>query len=60
MWDPQFKKRLNFYPLGIVIVEYTIPGDVQYIVVSGTNSRLYTRYEPLMEFLSSHTGYEMA
>ena len=42
------------------LVEYTIPGEEQSIVVSGTNSRLYTRYEPPMEFLSSNTGYEMA
>ena len=42
------------------LVEYTIPGDEQYLVVSGSNSRLYTRYNPPMAFLSSNTGYEMA
>ena len=42
------------------LVEYTMPGDEQCIIVSGSNSRLYTRYEPPMEFLSSNTGYEMA
>ena len=42
------------------LVDYTIPGDEQSIVVSGSSSRLYTRYEPPMKFLSSNTGYEMA
>ena len=42
------------------LVEYTMPGDEQSIVVSGSNSRLYTRYDPPLEFLSSNTGYEMA
>ena len=42
------------------LVEYTIPGDEQRLVVSGSNSRLYTRYNPPMEFLSSNAGYEIA
>lgn len=42
------------------LIEYTIPGDEQCIVMSGSESRIYTRYNPPMEFLSSKTGYEMA
>ena len=42
------------------LVDYSIPGDEQSIVISGSSSRLYTRYEPPMKFLSSNTGYEMA
>ena len=42
------------------LVDYSIPGDEQSIVISGSSSRLYTRYEPAMKFLSSNTGYEMA
>ena len=43
------------------LVDYTIPGDEQTIVISGSSSRLYTRYEPPMEFLASNNiGYEMA
>ena len=42
------------------LIEYTIPGDEQYLVISDSKSRLYTRYDPPMEFLASHAGYEMA
>ena len=42
------------------LVEYTIPGDEQCIVVSDCKSRMYTRYDPPMEFLSSNAGFEMA
>ena len=42
------------------LVDYSSPGDEQYIIVSGSSSRLYTRYEPSMEFLSSNAGYEIA
>ncbi len=43
------------------LVEYTIPGDEQRLIVSGSDSRLYTSYNPPMEFLSSNgVGYEMA
>ena len=42
------------------LVDYTIPGDEQCLVISGSTSRLYTRYDPPMEFLSSKAGYEMA
>ena len=42
------------------LVDYSSPGDQQYIIVSGSSSRLYTRYEPPMEFLPSNAGYEIA
>ncbi len=43
------------------LVENTIPGDEQRLIISGNNSRLYSRYNPPMEFLSpSNAGYEMA
>ena len=42
------------------LVEYTIPGDEQCIVVSDSKSRMYTRYDPPMEFLASNAGFEMA
>ena len=42
------------------LVEYTIPGDGQCIVVSDSKSRMYTRYDPPMEFLASNAGFEMA
>ncbi len=42
------------------LVDYSSPGDEQYIIVSGSSSRLHTRYEPPMEFLSSNAGYEIA
>ena len=34
--------------------------DEQYLIVSGSNSRLYTRYNPPLEFQSLNTGYELA
>ena len=42
------------------LVEYTIPGDEQCLVISDSKSRMYTRYDPPMEFSASHAGYEMA
>lgn len=42
------------------IIGYTIPGDEQCLIISGSESRLYTRYNPPMEFLASKDGYEMA
>ena len=42
------------------LVEYTIPGDQQCLVISDSKSRLYTRYDPPLEFLASNAGYEMA
>ena len=42
------------------LVEYSIPGDEQYLVISDSKSRMYTRYDPPMEFLASNAGYEMA
>lgn len=43
------------------LVESTVPGDEQHLIISGTNSRLYSRYNPPMEFLSSsNAGYEIA
>ena len=42
------------------LIDYSSPGDQQYIIVSGSSSRLYTRYEPPMEFLPSNAGYEIA
>ena len=43
------------------LVEYTLPGDEQRLIVSGANSRLHIRYNPPMEFLSSsNAGYEIA
>ena len=32
------------------LVDYTIPGDEQCLVISGSTSRLYTRYDPPMGF----------
>ena len=34
--------------------------DEQYLIVSGSNSRLYTRYNPPLEFQSLNTSYELA
>ena len=42
------------------LVEYTIPGDEQCFVISDSKSRMYTRYDPPMEFLASDAGFEMA
>ena len=42
------------------LVEYSMPGDGQYLVISDSKSRMYTRYDPPMEFLASNAGYEMA
>ena len=43
-------------------VEHIVPGDdnEEYLVVFGSNSRLYTRYNPPLEFLSSNACYELA
>ena len=44
------------------LVETIAPGDndEQYLIVSGSNSRLYTRYNPPLEFQSSNAGHELA
>ncbi len=43
------------------LVEYTIPGDGQQLMVYGPDSRLYTTFNPPMEFSSSSNGgYEIA
>ena len=42
------------------LIEYTIPGDEQCLIISGSKSRLYKRYDPPMMFLASNAGYEMA
>ncbi len=42
------------------LVEYATPGDEYYLIMSGSGSRLYTRYNPPMEFDSSNAGYEMS
>ena len=43
------------------LVDNSKPGDVEYITVSGTNSRLFTRFNPPMVFDSeANSGYEIA
>ena len=40
---------------------HTIPGDEQHLIMSGSDSRLYSIYNPPMEFLSSsNSGYDIA
>ena len=44
-----------------LLVDNSKPGDVEYITVSGTNSRLLTRFNPPMVFDSAaNSGYEIA
>ena len=50
--------ELNFTQL---LVDSSKPGDVEYITVSGTNSRLFTRFNPPMVLDSAaNSGYEIA
>ena len=43
------------------LVNNSKPGDVEYITVSGTNSRLFTRFSPPMVFdPDANSGYEIA
>ena len=50
--------ELNFTQL---LVDNSKPGDVEYITVSGTNSRLFTRFNPPMVLDSAaNSGYEIA
>ncbi len=42
------------------LVDYMMPGDEQCLIISDSKSRMYTRYDPPMEFLASNAGYEMA
>ena len=42
------------------LVEYTIPGEEQYLIVSGSGSRLRTSYNPPLVFDSSDAGYEIS
>ena len=44
-----------------LLVDNSKPGDVEYITISGTNSRLFTRFNPPMELdPSANSGYEIA
>ena len=50
--------ELNF---GQQLVDNSKPGDVEYITVSGTNSRLFTRFNPPLVFdPTENSGYEIA
>ena len=52
------EKELTFTQL---LVDNSKPGDVEYITVSGTNSRLFTRFNPPMVFdPAANSGYEIA
>ena len=43
------------------LVDNSKPGDVEYITVSGTNSRLFTRFNPPLVFdPAENSGYEIA
>ena len=42
------------------IAEYVKPGDGKYLIASGKGSRLWTNYNPPLEFESSSAGYEIA
>ena len=42
------------------LVEYATPGEEQYLIVSGSGSRLRTNYNPPMVFDSSAAGYEIS
>ena len=43
------------------LVDNSKPGDVEYITVSGTNSRLFTRFNPPLAFdPAANSGYEIA
>ena len=42
------------------LVEYSTPGEEQYLIVSGSGSRLRTNYNPPMVFNSSGAGYEIS
>ena len=43
------------------LVNNSKPGDVEYITVSGTNSRLFTRFNPPLVFdPAANSGYEIA
>ena len=42
------------------LVEYATPGEEQYLIVSGSGSRLRTNYNPPMVFDSSGAGYEIS
>ena len=43
-----------------LLVENIKPGDVEYIIVSGKGSRLFTRFKPPMVFEPANSGYEIA
>ena len=52
------EKEQNFVQL---LVDNSKPGDVEYITVSGTNSRLFTRFNPPLVFdPTANSGYEIA
>lgn len=42
------------------LVEYSTPGEEQYLIVTGSGSRLRTNYNPPMVFDSSGGGYEIS
>ena len=46
--------------LSKVLVENTKPGDVEYVIISGKGTRLFTRFNPPMVFEPGNSGYEIA
>ena len=42
------------------LVEYATPGEEYYLIVSGSGSRLHTKYNPPLEFEPSNAGYEIS
>lgn len=51
------EKEIN---LSQLLVDKTNPGDVEYVIVSGKDSRLFTRFNPPMVFEPVNSGYEVA